>query len=152
MPYSVQVNSPYKNVELPNGHLYDGPTVVTLADLEYTSINAAAFNNGILTDLGPVVPPQGATGPQGVQGPQGPQGIQGPQGTTGSGTGGSSFYRFVQGVPSTVWTIPHNLGYKPNVQSFDSRPEQVQGDILHVDGNNLTITFAFAISGEAELS
>lgn len=73
-------------------------------------------------------------------------------GPTGPAGGAASTQVFSQGVPSAVWTIAHGLGYKPNVQSFDSTDDQILGQILHIDNNSLTITFSAATSGYSVLS
>lgn len=81
----------------------------------------------------------------------GPQGPQGPPGAT-------SYYRHVQSTPAAVWTIPHNLGYKPGgIYAEDSAHTQFIGRITHIDGNTLTIEpfvggIPVATGGEAFLS
>lgn len=66
----------------------------------------------------------------------GPQGATGPPGPPGFGA-----YTHSQGVPAAVWTIAHNLGFRPNVDVFDSAGSPAEGTVSHVDDNNLTITF-----------
>ena len=68
----------------------------------------------------------------------------------GSGTVG--FFHFVQGTPSTFWDIQHDLGFRPDVQVFDSAGDQVEGDVVHLSVDELTITFSAAFSGVAELN
>lgn len=82
-------------------------------------------------------------GTQGTQGAQGAQGIQGISGTSG--------YNHTQGSSSTVWTIPHNLGYIPSVEIIDSAGSEVEGDVHHNDLNNTTIILTDSMSGKARL-
>ena len=55
---------------------------------------------------------------------------------------------FVQNIPQTVWTINHNLGYKPN-----SIEVEVSGEIVltrhdQIDNNTFTVSFAQSNSGK----
>ena len=96
----------------------------------------------------------GVQGPQGDIGPQGPQGEigpEGPQGPAGPGVANLS-YAFEQQVPTTQWNIPHNLGYRPSITIQDYGKIVIEGEIEHVDINNLKVTFSTAISGYAYLS
>lgn len=84
---------------------------------------------------------------QASTGSQGPIGPTGPAGPVGGGS-----YNFTQAVPSLVWTIIHNLGFKPNVETFDNYNDQVEGDLIHVSINQCTITFSYQTTGTAILS
>lgn len=64
----------------------------------------------------------------------------------------STAYTHIQNTPSLVWTIHHNLGFKPNVTAFESDDVVIYGELLHVDVNTLTITYPVLISGFAFLS
>lgn len=64
----------------------------------------------------------------------------------------STSYTYTQGPASLTWTIPHNLGFKPNVTVEDSGGGIIEGDVVYTDNNNLTITFTAASSGKAYLS
>lgn len=88
-------------------------------------------------------------GPQGIQGQIGPQGIQGIQGTPGAATGS---YTHTQGVASAIWTIPHGLGFRPNIFARDSSNRQVWGQRDDPDVNTVVLTFSGAISGDATAS
>ena len=77
----------------------------------------------------------------GPQGPIGPAGINGP----------ASFV-FAQGVDAAVWTVTHNLGWRPNVTVIDSSGRTVEGDIAYTSANVLTLTFSSAFAGTAYLS
>lgn len=72
----------------------------------------------------------------------------GPPGANGSG----SSYFHTQGVPSNVWTIPHNLGFYPNVSAFDTQGDEIEGTQAYAGVNTVTITFSVPISGTAVLS
>ena len=61
-------------------------------------------------------------------------------------------YTFIQNTPSAVWTINHQLNYKPNVNIEDTNGNTIIGDINHINTNNLTITFSTAVTGKAYLS
>jgi len=102
--------------------------------------------------------PQGVPGPQGSQGPAGPKGdtgATGPQGPTGSITNFDiNLVSFVyeKRINGTVWDIPHNLNFMPNVTVIDYGYNNVECDIRHVDSNNLRLTFSEPVSGHAYLS
>ena len=63
---------------------------------------------------------------------------------------------FTQGVPSTTWTIQHNLGKFPSVGVVDTASvangQLYYGDVKYIDSNNLTVTFASQFSGKAYLN
>lgn len=97
---------------------------------------------------------QGATvlgtvpaGPRGPKGDTGDTGEQGPPGSNG-------FYRHIQDVASTVWTIPHNLGYRPaGIWVEDSAGTRwFPGDVEHPTVNLTVITWSAPFSGTADLS
>ncbi len=73
------------------------------------------------------------------------------KGDPGAG-GGGSYYRHVQSTPAAVWVITHGLGYRPNVTVVDSTARQVEGDVEHVNDNELIVSFSAAFAGEAYLS
>lgn len=76
----------------------------------------------------------------------------GPRGAQGAASEGA-FYEHLQGVPSTTWTITHNLGFKPNISVFENTGDIVDGyDVDHVDTSQVVLTFAHAIDGKALLS
>lgn len=101
----------------------------------------------------------------GTRGPRGPEGADGKsayqlwldEGNVGSITdffaslsGGA--YTHDQMTPGTVWNITHNLGFFPNVMTFNSAGTQIIGDVNHIDKNSMTITFSHSNAGEAYLS
>lgn len=69
----------------------------------------------------------------------------------GGGGGGVTAYVHTQGSPDTVWTINHNLGRQPQVETFSVGGVQMFGDVLNVDDNQTTVTFATALAGTARL-
>ena len=75
----------------------------------------------------------------------------------GSGTQGAKGdkggqYLFTQAVAASVWSIAHNLGYNPNVATFDNSGNECKGEITHTDLNNLTVSFNTSFTGVAYLS
>jgi hypothetical protein len=61
-------------------------------------------------------------------------------------------YKHVQNSGATVWTINHNMGWRPNVSAFDTLGREIVGDVHHVSDNQLTLTFSVTLAGEAYLS
>ena len=59
--------------------------------------------------------------------------------------------QFIQAVASALWVVPHNLGYKPDVMVYSTGGVEVMAEVLHVDDNNLTITFSSPFAGRARL-
>lgn len=82
-------------------------------------------------------------------GPQGPSGVDGVQPGE---IADLVAYTHTQSATSATWTIPHNLGFYPNVTVFDSGGSMVEGSVTHTTINTLTITFSATISGKAHLS
>lgn len=98
---------------------------------------------------------QGVPGPAGETGPAGPTGPTGATGATGAkGDKGDSggFYSHTQGIPSSTWTINHNLGYNPAITVVDSAGTVVEGSYEFVNVNTLIATFTSGFSGNAYLS
>lgn len=104
----------------------------------------------------PVLGPVGPAGPQGEPGPVGPEGPKGDQGEPGPpGTGATApSYRHVQDVPAITWTITHNLGFRPNVTTLINIGTLTEaiGEVVHLNINTVTVTFATAVTGEAYIS
>jgi hypothetical protein len=79
-------------------------------------------------------------------GPAGPQGPPGPAG----GDPGALAYRHVQATAATVWSIPHNLPFRPNVTAVDSTGQViVPGTVLYTSATTVQLTFSAAVGGEA---
>jgi hypothetical protein len=61
-------------------------------------------------------------------------------------------YTFAQASASVVWTVQHDLDKFPSVTMVLSTGQKGYGDIVYIDENNLTITFASAESGKAYMN
>ena len=66
--------------------------------------------------------------------------------------GEGSWYRHQQIVPATLWTIAHNFGREPVIQTVDSAGREFIGDVRHIDANTVTVEFSAAFGGEAYLA
>lgn len=71
-------------------------------------------------------------------------GLQGP-----TGPAGAAGHNHTQGSAATVWTIAHNLGYRPCVDARDTGGAVMLGEALHLSLNVVQITFTTAIAGTA---
>lgn len=58
-------------------------------------------------------------------------------------------YFFVQTVPSALWTINHNLGFEADVEVRSSGGVVVWADIIHINVNQVQVTFAAPFAGTA---
>lgn len=66
---------------------------------------------------------------------------------------GDKTYVHDQFIPSTVWTIQHNLNKKPSVTVVDTAHTVVEGVVDYGDSiTQLTITFNYPFSGYATLN
>ncbi|SDH68687.1 hypothetical protein SAMN05421505_12079 [Sinosporangium album] len=70
----------------------------------------------------------------------------------GGGGGGPVSYTHVQTVPAAVWTINHQLGYRPAITVLDVDGDPVDGTPAYPSLNSMTITFAATVAGVAHLS
>ena len=61
-------------------------------------------------------------------------------------------YKHTQNVGANTWTINHNLGYNPNVNTADASNDGIEGTIKHTNINTLTVTFSSPTTGFAYLS
>lgn len=61
-------------------------------------------------------------------------------------------FRHIQSVNSDTWVVIHNLGFRPSVTIIDLDGDVVNGDITYDTNNQLTLTFAQPIKGEAYLN
>lgn len=84
-----------------------------------------------------------------VTGGKGEKGDPGEPGEPGSG---STAYTHEQITPAALWTITHGLGFYPNVTVVDSAGSGVEGEVVYLDMNSLTVTFTSAFGGFAYLS
>lgn len=105
-------------------------------------------------DVVEVIEP-GIIGQKGDKGDPGNDGLQGPQGPAGPmglpGTSGITFYEHTQAIAASTWLINHNLGYRPNVQTFDSGSVEIEGNIVNSSVNQTIIYFNIPVSGFARL-
>lgn len=85
--------------------------------------------------------------PAGLPGPQGPPGPPGPPSPSVGGT-----YEHQQMVAAATWSITHNLGFRPQVSTFDTSADEIEGEVTHIDVNSLTVDFNTNVSGVAYLS
>jgi len=92
-----------------------------------------------------------SSGPQGPVGNTGQQGPAGPQGIPGDSVASSSFV-YEQQSSSSVWSITHNLGYRPSVFTTDYAHNTLEGDIVHTSVNQVIITFTDSVVGYAYLT
>lgn len=69
----------------------------------------------------------------------------------GGGSGGG-FHLHTQAAPSTVWTITHTLGYRPNVAVADADGNQIDAAIAWPTTSTVTVSLSAATSGTAYLS
>ena len=75
--------------------------------------------------------------------------VVGPQGPPGAAF---STYTHVQSTPATIWTINHNLGYRPSVELLDSGSQEIEGDVIHPSLNQTIVTLTPATAGVARLT
>lgn len=64
----------------------------------------------------------------------------------------SQSHRHIQTSNSDEWIITHNLGYRPSVTIIDLDGDVVNADITYNTNNQITLTFAQPIKGEAYLN
>lgn len=76
-------------------------------------------------------------------GPQGPQGEPGQSAT---------IYQHTQSSAASTWTIAHNLGSRPVVQSFNVGGIEILGSVQHLSDNVLVVEFVTPQAGYARLS
>lgn len=62
------------------------------------------------------------------------------------GTGGAT-YQHTQTVPSTVWTVAHNLAKRPSVSVTDHLGNAVLPDIKYLDENIVQVTHGVPLTG-----
>ena len=65
---------------------------------------------------------------------------------------GAPTFIFVQGVPATVWNIPHNLGKFPSVSIINNNNIVINGEVTYIDNNNVQLNFSAGFSGSAYLN
>lgn len=65
--------------------------------------------------------------------------------------GGTAGVNFIQPTPASVWTINHNLGYRPGVELLDTGGNEFVAQVLHTSVNQVVVTLADPIAGSARL-
>lgn len=120
------------------------PPVIQPVHLRHLGVLAGDTKN----ELTQLVGRQGLEG-EGTEGAPGPAGATGPEGKEGPPGKGFVFH---EGASSAVWTVVHGLGKYPSVTVQDTAGDEVDGVIVYVSEEELTITFSSAFSGTAYLS
>ena len=69
-----------------------------------------------------------------------------------NGTLNDARFHYAQALPSAVWSIYHGLQKFPSVETVDSNLEEMEGEVTHVDADNITITFNQPVSGFAYIN
>ena len=65
------------------------------------------------------------------------------------GAGSAQPYEFSQVAPSTLWTVNHGLGYKPQVSILTSGGLEIEASITHVSVNQFTVGLNTSLAGLA---
>jgi hypothetical protein len=108
-----------------------------------TTVNVSAVTNTVtVTENGSstvVTVPQTSVVTATTVGPQGPKGDQG------------GAFEYIQAAPATVWTINHNLGYRPSVEILDAGSQEIDGEVAHPSVNQTVVTLNPASAGLARL-
>lgn len=60
-------------------------------------------------------------------------------------------YVHTQSTPASVWTINHNLGYRPSVELLDSGSQEIDGSVSHPSINQTVVAFSPPTAGLARL-
>ena len=76
-------------------------------------------------------------------------GVQGRPGVPGPAGAG---FTWEQLAASDVWTIPHNLGYRPAVDLFDSGGQEFQAEVTHLNENTVVVNLVTPLAGFARLN
>lgn len=82
----------------------------------------------------------------GERGPAGPAGPQGPAGASAAG------YLHNQSSASSVWTINHNLGFKPGVTLYTVGGAEFEAEVTHTSDNQCVVSLAALSAGYARCS
>lgn len=78
--------------------------------------------------------------------------VPGKQGASaGGGGGGTIGANYVQDTEATTWTINHNFGYQPSVQTFSVGGVEMMGEVMHLSSNVSIVNFNIAVAGTARL-
>jgi hypothetical protein len=66
-----------------------------------------------------------------------------------NGGGSDANFVFTQATMNKTWTISHNLGKRSSVTVEDGSGNTIYGSVKYISDNQVTITFAVAITGKA---
>jgi uncharacterized alpha-E superfamily protein len=58
-------------------------------------------------------------------------------------------YTYIQQIPSSYWTVIHNLGKIPSITIIDTAGTQVWADIINVTPNSFDVVLQYPMSGMA---
>jgi hypothetical protein len=72
--------------------------------------------------------------------------------TVGGGSSSGVAYQHNQVSAAGVWTINHNLGFRPSVSILDTGGNEIEADVRHTSTNQLVIYFAIPLAGVARLT
>lgn len=105
----------------------------------------------VVETLPPTLLEVAVPGPQGVPGPRGERGEPGLPGEPGAVGPPAVFTPFVhtQSLPSALWHVLHNRGYRPLVSVRDVAGNDVIAAVRHQDDTQLYIEFAVPFVGTA---
>ena len=62
------------------------------------------------------------------------------------------YYEALILIPAAEWDIEHNLGKNPTVFLEDSEGEDIEGEIIYEDDNNLKVIFSEPVAGKIYLN
>ena len=61
-------------------------------------------------------------------------------------------FEFLQNSALTVWTVSHNLGFRPNVKAWSVGGSEMLAEIIHVSLNQVNLYFDDPVAGFATFS
>lgn len=93
-----------------------------------------------------IVVQEGQKGAAGSIGAVGATGATGPQGVAGTPS-----FQFNQASPALVWTINHNLGFKPVVSTYSVGGAEFTSQVVHVSNNQVQVLLTSALAGFSRL-
>ena len=68
------------------------------------------------------------------------------------GSSSDKTFKYVQESVSDTWDIAHGLDKYPSVLVIDSAGTEIEGQVIHINNNNITIKFTAGFRGEAYLN
>ncbi len=77
---------------------------------------------------------------------KGDKGEKGDPGVSGAGFG------YTQALPSAVWTIAHNLGFRPAASAYTVGGVEMWGTVTHISNDVLQFDFSTPVAGTARLT